>query len=1091
MCKKLLALVLSLCSLLVLLSVSACEKRPPVSGDDSASSSIKGEQTIVLSSTQVALDRYESQTLTVTAKDEDGNRIDEPATWSSDNESVATVVDGVISAAGVGSATVTAQIGELSASATVTVTDSGALPVLGVSDENVELIVGDSYAVSATVLYKKQELQGAVISYEIADGAIASVDADGNITANKYGSTTMTVTGSWNGVTSPYLIQTVTINVKEDVVVAILDSELSIYTSNVELDGVSFSTTATLNGEVKVLGEVVLDTDRITWASSNEDIATIDPKTGVITANANGVEGYTDVTLTYASDNTSYTSTAIKVRVSYPLLDKTSSILVDVDATKGAIANQISASAIFGSDKAITKVLDGEADVLNDAEWVKNHDSGSEKDRIATVTVYNAEYAVKVKALVVTKVISTYEELAKMQVYGGGVDAASGSLTYHNYSGYFVLADNIVAPSDADVFPAKAIASLDRQDDVKDTFGFTGTFDGRGYTISGLKLGNGGLFGDIAKGSLIKNLAIINATIVAEAIENKGAGVLCMSACGADFENILIDYTTTKARNGIFGRYVRGGSLTNAVIRYKKSGGYNGGAINSWTGSKMTASNVYVVYAAGMAEKDSILNGEQGDNGYPFSTKITEIKEEEIASATFSGLGDAWTIIEGEMPMFSSSIKGLQISATEISVELGLPLEISGGVYDISGNIIASMPATWSSDNADVVSITADGVITVVGVGSANITVSYGGESLTCAVTVEPASLPIVDKTSVTLDLEANSTATLAEQLIAQGVKAGIYSSFEVASVATLDDKNVNLMNDASYLANADKANNRNVTLLVSDGAQMYKVNALIVTKIISTYEELIALQTYGNAQTAEHTWTHSNGTVYNMTYYNYGGYYVLANNIEVPSDAETLVVNSTAASFPTGLGSMWACNQANGFNGIFDGRGYTISGLKVGASGLFGDLANGSVIKNVAFADANICAQVGSNTGAGLLCYTAGKTTIENCYFDFTTSIARSGVLGRLSYESIYNNVVVNYKSTSGYDMGSLASMNNKSSATNVYIVVKTGSTVNFVFASTATYTGVTVINEADLATASFTGLDENYWKVAEGKVPTFKTAA
>jgi len=59
----------------------------------------------------------------------------------------------------------------------------------------------------------------------------------------------------------------------------------------------------------------------------------------------------------------------------------------------------------------------------------------------------------------------------------------------------------------------------------------------------------------------------------------------------------------------------------------------------------------------------------------------------------------------------------------------------------------------WSSDNTDVAVVDANGKVTAVGKGTANITVTatYGNKSATCFVTVVDSSVPVVNVTGITL----------------------------------------------------------------------------------------------------------------------------------------------------------------------------------------------------------------------------------------------------------------------------------------------------------------------------------------------------
>lgn len=78
-------------------------------------------------------------------------------------------------------------------------------------------------------------------------------------------------------------------------------------------------------------------------------------------------------------------------------------------------------------------------------------------------------------------------------------------------------------------------------------------------------------------------------------------------------------------------------------------------------------------------------------------------------------------------------------------------------------------------------------------------------------------------------------------------------------------------------------------------------------------------------------------------------GYYVLANNI----DASSYTHAKTGIELQT-RGLQSGGYDAVGFHGTFDGQGYTVKGMTVGAYGIFGYLVDATV-KNVAFADVTL----------------------------------------------------------------------------------------------------------------------------------------
>ncbi|MBR4419790.1 MAG: Ig-like domain-containing protein, partial [Clostridia bacterium] len=489
--KKLMSVLIALFIVSLTFGVVGC-----VNIDSTESSSSQNEPevqlSITLSEESLTLDRYEEGLLTATVTDEEGNEVSEQVIWESDNASVATVNNGFVEATGVGSANITASVGNASATCVVTVEDTGALPVLSVSDESIELIVGGNYGVDASLSYKRNPVESATISYEILDTSVATVDENGNITALQFGNTILRVVANWKGIDPSYLTQEIPVSVKEDVLVEIeQDEAIELYTSNLELDGNQFVNSATLTSKVLVAGSSEgVEASRISWASSNENVLTV--VNGVVTAVG---EGEANVTVSYTTDSKTYTSTPLRVKVSFPVVEK--EMKVYLDATK-TIGEQISASEVFGSAIEIARIYDvaeGD-DISTSTTWLKEHDFGSEEERTYKLVVANEEYGYAIDAVVITKYITTAAELASLQSYVA-VEEGSSGVTYYSYGGYFMLGGNIIATGEEAPFSAPSMGSISSAGNTTDAAGFHGVFDGQGYTVKGFKFDIGGIFGDI------------------------------------------------------------------------------------------------------------------------------------------------------------------------------------------------------------------------------------------------------------------------------------------------------------------------------------------------------------------------------------------------------------------------------------------------------------------------------------------------------------------------------------------------------------------------------------------------------------------
>lgn len=221
--------------------------------------------------------RTETLTATVTPS----NATHPEVTWSSDDEAVATVADGVVTAVAEGTATIT-----------VTTTDGGftdtydvsviPVAVTGVSLDKSSagmIVSGDSLTLIATVL--PDDAANKNVSWTSSNPSVADVDASGTVTALAEGTATITVTTEDGSKTATCEI---TVSPKEIPVTGVtLDKE------EAELKvGESLALTATLEPSDANTGT------GISWSSSDPAVATVED--GAVTAVAGGTATITVTT---------------------------------------------------------------------------------------------------------------------------------------------------------------------------------------------------------------------------------------------------------------------------------------------------------------------------------------------------------------------------------------------------------------------------------------------------------------------------------------------------------------------------------------------------------------------------------------------------------------------------------------------------------------------------------------------------------------------------------------------------------------------------------------------------------------------------
>ena len=114
--------------------------------------------------------------------------------WSSSDKDTVSVVDGVITAISPGTATITAKVGNLSATCTVTVRDPMPPVIVEVEIHANDMEVGQEQVVE--VIVTPPDVDVHPVSWSSSDEGIATVDSDGRIHALSEGAVTITVTMS-------------------------------------------------------------------------------------------------------------------------------------------------------------------------------------------------------------------------------------------------------------------------------------------------------------------------------------------------------------------------------------------------------------------------------------------------------------------------------------------------------------------------------------------------------------------------------------------------------------------------------------------------------------------------------------------------------------------------------------------------------------------------------------------------------------------------------------------------------------------------------------------------------------------------------
>lgn len=327
--------------------------------------------TVTVAPAALTLDVHESRQLTATKE-----HTDAAVAWSTSDAGVATVdASGNVTAVGAGQARITAKAGDAQGYCAVTVTNSGAAPVLNIGQDVLAVAKGETQTIDATVTYKGQSVSAdvsfAYVGDETEGKAIATFAKNGNsasVVGVEYGQTAIRVSALVYNIP---IVKTVFVKVCNTAVqFAVADSEYLTLDKNgytvAPLDAVAYTTDeateATFNSvtpAVTVSGNA--QGTQIVWSSADTSIAAVD-QTGKISGV--GV-GSTVVTAACDDNFLSFRVSVVKTQVELltgPTVELTDAMSPEKKAAFNELRNRD-----LGEQKT-----DGEGITINNKKWSEN-----------------------------------------------------------------------------------------------------------------------------------------------------------------------------------------------------------------------------------------------------------------------------------------------------------------------------------------------------------------------------------------------------------------------------------------------------------------------------------------------------------------------------------------------------------------------------------------------------------------------------------------------------------------------------------------------------------------------------------------------
>ena len=308
--KKIVALITSILTCVSVGAFVGCKDEEP-----SSSSSSSSTQSFV------ELEDFAISFGTSFEIDADGENL----IWSSSNENVATVSqDGFVFGMGIGETTITVTDGVQTESCTLTVSKGTIVPVCDLSVQPVQIEKGDAYTLAPNVSVGGVTLDYVTFTYDTANDAVATVDANGVVTAVEYGNTEISVSYSAGGYDNTVVVP---VSVNPDVIIEL--NQLNVTLAAQEIDGGAYSNEAEIYVTDLRLDDEVVDFSQVRFEIADDAIASFD--NGTLTAKKVGA---TTLTAIYqVQDFTVTVDVAVNVVKESLRVEETGKIDVAWDAT--------------------------------------------------------------------------------------------------------------------------------------------------------------------------------------------------------------------------------------------------------------------------------------------------------------------------------------------------------------------------------------------------------------------------------------------------------------------------------------------------------------------------------------------------------------------------------------------------------------------------------------------------------------------------------------------------------------------------------------------------------------------------------------
>ena len=682
--------------------------------------------------------------------------------------------------------------------------------------------------------------------------------------------------------------------------------------------------------------DTVLDSKglKVVYASDNEDIVTVTAAGKIFGVKA----GTANISATIGNKTTSVAvtvKTPVELTGTYDVsLAATESSITPSQTIKGAIKKVEAKNAVITDGVSFA---DGKLTFTKEALQTL---LGEKKYAEALEIEIFADERYTATINIATMFIDSAEDLT-------AITAANTAATIDAY---------YIVTKDIDARTAGVVRFVNNDTQANDEVGFKGIFDGRGHIISNLTTaatkynGLGGLFGMLQKGSAVKNVAFTNVSMNSEykyvlsgesrpfygTIEN----VVITAADGITLDRVVAKLSGGTMKNCLFVGFAMintdTGVTTISNIMSVTVETHWGGF--NWTGNdtydvQPNYASVNAMFAA-LEKEDKLQNW--GDITYKDGAIYfgsTEIIKPRVNVSYDSENSE---IARGSSVTFT----------TDGYAQISLKEEIEG--VSVQNNVLSVGEAVAENTQITVVvTSTLNGNVTK----EITFTVIRAYENVTIENELD-FSLEN-ENSSVKVTIDGNIERIVIDTIeVREGIeyKDGALTLTKAALTA--------LLNGKSY------AEDLSMNIYTSTDKK-YIATINVATKIISSYEDLNSIRTTGDTL---------------------DGYYVLGQSF--------VAGNETAMERLIGT---WSSDKSKGFIGILDGRGYSITGLKLKKEGLFWCMGQ-SIVRNIALIDVNVI-DSGTAVFGDADCQ---STRFENVFVSANTKAMFRRAFGNISVKNV-----------------------------------------------------------------------------------------